>query len=195
MRKAQYNAWSEEVCRHLLEDYKKARDDGRNLLAEKFIHMMKSSDPEQYQIALESVPVPSDKARGLAQAISDQLLVETEALHEEFPYIARTSRPLRSSQDSLYVTSVETYQVGEMLTYSEKTLQVLHDYVMESAKAGTSTARKILENTVRHYGFINLIEANAAVKERMELQNIRFAPETDCDGCDLDDCSSCDGCC
>jgi hypothetical protein len=116
MRSAQYDAWSEEVCRYLLEDYKKAREEGRNLIAEKFIHMMKAADPEQYAVAVESIPAPSEEQRRLAAAISEQLLAETQALHEEFPYLAKTSRPLRASQDTPYSTSVETYQVGEMLT-------------------------------------------------------------------------------
>lgn len=194
MRKAQYVAWPEDVLSFLLEDYKKAREEGRNLLAEKYIHMMQSADPEQYAVAIESIPAPSEEQRRLAGAISEQLLAETQALHEEFPYLAMTSRPLRASQDTPYVTSVETYQIGEMLTYSEKTLRALYDYVMANAKAGNSTARRILENTVRYYGFINLIEANAAIRERVELQNIRYSPESDCDGCDFDGCGGCDGC-
>ena len=44
MRGAQFSAWNEETCRSYLEDVEQAEREGRNICAEKYIHMMKSTD-------------------------------------------------------------------------------------------------------------------------------------------------------
>lgn len=195
MRRAQYNAWPENVCRLLLEDFRKAMEAGRNLVAEKYIHMMRTTDKEQYDFAIESIPQPSEEQKRLAQAVNDRLVQETEAIFQEYPYLARASRPLRSSQDTPYAASVETYQLGELYTYSEATLQALLGYVEASAREGKSVAKQVLENTVRHYGYMNLIQANFGIKEKLELAEKPLIFEPDCDSCELDGCDSCDGCC
>lgn len=194
MRRAQYNAWPEDVCRLLLEDFQKAYEEGRNLVAEKYIHMMRTTDPEQYDLAIESIPQPSEEQKRLAREINDQLIKETEAVFQEYPYLAKASRPLRASEDTPVATSIETYQLGELYTYSEAVLRALGDYVAQSARAGKSVARQMLENTVRHYGYLNLIEANFGIKEKLELAEKPLIFESDCDSCELDSCDGCSRC-
>jgi len=162
MRIAQFDAWPLEAVRCYLCDLEAARRSGRNLVEEKYIHMMKTTEPLQYSALLAGTAAPSDSARILAQEISDILLEQTRMLFETYPSISGHGRPLYSVQDFIGV-SVETYQHSELLTYSEKTLTALKKYISELEGEGRSLAREILENTIRFYGFDSLGAAEAAV--------------------------------
>lgn len=120
MRRAQFMAWSEETRASYLDDLVNAVLDGRNLVKEKYIHMMKYAAPAQYGQLIQLIPAPDKAHIRMAQEISDILLAQTIVLHKMYPYVAGSGRPLRSVQDFSGVTSIETYQFGELLTYSEK---------------------------------------------------------------------------
>ena len=168
MRRGQFQSWSAEACASYLEDLKNAVLHGRNLVTEKYIHMMKHSSPNRYAELSKRIPIPDRSLVQLAQEISDKLLVQTEVLFEEFPYVCSSGRPLRSTQDISGVVSIETYQIGEMLTYSVRTLEALRHHLAAFEKDGQSLARNIMENSVRHYGFKTLKEAETVMKVRAE---------------------------
>ena len=48
-----------------------------------------------------------------------------EELFRKYPFVLRQGRPIRSSSDTLFVTSLETYLKGELATYSLKTLEAV----------------------------------------------------------------------
>ena len=174
MRIAQYDAWSPETVISFLNDMENARMNGRNLVEEKYIHMMKTTEPARYSALFERITVPTDNASALAKEVSDILLEQTRVLFEDFPYVSGHGRPLYSTLDYGEI-SVETYQLSELMTYSEKTLATLLAHVKELAKAGVSLARVILENTVKFYGYESLDMAEAATKERIEKQGFRIS--------------------
>jgi len=167
MRFSQFGAWSAEATASYLDDLKAAVTAGRNLLEEKYINMMKTTQPGEYIELLPRLTLPTEKARALAQELNDILVEQTRALFEDYPYVSGRSRPLYSEFDN-YGTSVETYQLGELLTYSEKTLAVLKNHVQSLAENGTTYAKTVLENTVRFYGYESLDAAEAAAKNHYE---------------------------
>ena len=166
MRRAQFQAWSQVALESYLDDLLCAVLDGRNLVSEKYIHMMKYTAPTQYAALAAQLPVPDEAVTELAREISEALLAETADLRRQFPYVAGAGRPLRADSDDTGVTSIETYQLGELLTYSEGTLRLLLARLTELRAEGKSLAREILENTVRHYGYDSLERAEAAASER-----------------------------
>jgi hypothetical protein len=168
MRRGQFQAWPPEACASYLEDLQHAMLHGRNLVREKYIHMMKHALPHRYEALSKTIPVPDDEVVQLAQEISDRLLMQAETLQSEFPCVCGAGRPLRSSKDSSEIVSIETYQIGEMLACSAKTLQVLRAHLLNLERKGQSLARNILENSVRHYGFKSLEEAETATRTRAE---------------------------
>ena len=174
MRIAQYDAWSPEVVASFLNDVENAQKNGRNLVEEKYIHMMKTTEPIRYSALLERITVPAEAAVALAQEVSDILLEQTRVLFEDYPYVSGHGRPLYSTLDYGSI-SVETYQLSELLTYSVKTLVALLGHVKELEKAGVSLARLILENSVKFYGYNSLETAEAATKEQVEKQGIRIS--------------------
>ena len=124
MRRGQFSAWSQEAAENYYKDVKNAAAAGRNLAMEKYIHMMKSTAPAQYELLLPRVVYPSKTAIDLAEKITAKMVEQTAILHKEYPYVSGSGRPLYSSSD-FYGTSVETYQRGELYTYSEATLSAL----------------------------------------------------------------------
>ena len=172
MRKAQFSEWSLPLAAAYLEDLETAQSNGRNLVEEKYIHMMKTTEPMRYNALLERVLLPSDETRALAQEVSDMLLEQTRLLFESYPYVSGQGRPLYSTFDYAGV-SVETYQLGELLTYSSNTLAELKKHITTLENAGESLARRILEKTVKFYGYESLETAETATKERIDKAGIQ----------------------
>jgi hypothetical protein len=186
MRRGQFEAWPQETCESYLDDLLNALLDGRNLVTEKYIHMMKNTSPVQYNTLITKLPQPDEQISVLARQISDKLLDQTVELFKSFPYVSGSGRPLRSASDFNGVTSIETYQLGELLTYSEKTLRLLKENLLALEMDGRPMAREILANSVKHYGYKTLEEAEAATKARIEREGIRISF-----GCDNSDGSGC----
>ncbi|SHH49189.1 Protein of unknown function [Sporobacter termitidis DSM 10068] len=171
MRRAQFEAWPPEACASYFDDLTNAMLDGRNLVAEKYIHMMKNTAPAQYETLVGTIPRPDAAQTRLAREISGRLLTQTAVLHETYPRVSGAGRPLRAVQDFSGVISIETYQLGELLTYSEKTLSLLKAHLLALERAGRALARDILENTVRYYGYETLESAEAAAKARAAAED------------------------
>ncbi len=186
MRRGQFESWSHDVCESYLDDLLNAVLDGRNLVTEKYIHMMKHASPTQYIALSKTIQLPDAETEKLAQNISDILLAQTVDLFQNYPYVSGSGRPLRSISDFSGITSIETYQLGELLTYSEKTLRLLKNHLLALEKNGKSLARSILENSVKHYGYKTLEEAETATKFRIDQEGIKISFSCDGgDGCTL----------
>ncbi len=171
MRRAQFEAWSEDVRESYLMDLTDAVHVGRNLVNEKYIHMMKHHSPSQYEALSKLIPMPDDTVCRLAQDVSDRLMAQTEALSRRFPNVSSAGRPLRSTQDSTVVVSVESYQLGELLTYSARTLTLLRRWIVALEEQGHHLARSLLENSVRFYGYASLEEAETAMLNRIKARS------------------------
>ncbi len=175
MRYAQFDAWSEEACRSYLEDVEQAEREGRNICAEKYIHMMKSTDILQYERLKDLVRFPDERGRELAELIVGKMVRQTEALFQRYPYVSGAGRPLYSSQDLGGTTSIETYQRGELLTYSTRTLELLYKHLCSLEEQGIALAEKILEGSVCSYGYKSLEEAEAETRKRAEAMGIEIS--------------------
>lgn len=165
MRGAQFRAWTEEACESYLADLRRAQAEGRNLAREKYIRMMRTTDPEGYAaFAAELPPVSEEKAR-LVSAVWAHMLEETEAMREKYPAVALGGRPLRAGEEGEAGdwASIETYQTGELLTYSEETLRALLAHIEALKKQGRSLAFEIQENSVMAMGYPSMEAAEKAI--------------------------------
>lgn len=167
MRRAQFTAWSQEAAASYLEDLYSAEESGRNLLREKYIYMMRTTEPPKYKQLLVQIMPPSKAVKELAFRLSEKLLSQTQELFDNLPYVTSSGRPLYSTQDFDGMISIETYQFGEFLTYSEKTLNKLLQHVLTMEGEGFSFARAVLENSVAFFGYKSLEEAEATTKSRL----------------------------
>jgi hypothetical protein len=170
MRTAQFQAWPEEALISYLDDLHTAYDSGRNLLKEKYLFMMMDSDPAFLARYADILPQPDEETQALASSIMETLLDQTAALHSTYPSVSDAGRPLYSAEDYAGFTSVETYQRGELLTYSKRTLKTLLAHIEALTSKGESYARDVLSNTVRFYGFATLEEAEAAAENQQAMR-------------------------
>ncbi|MDR0600196.1 MAG: DUF4125 family protein [Treponema sp.] len=69
-------------------------------------------------------------------------------------------------EESDFFASVKTYLLGELATYSEKTLRLYEQYLDDLERRGENISRVILENTVKKYGFASLDEAESHTADR-----------------------------
>ena len=163
MRSGQFLSWPDEVLAAYLRDLQDAERDGRNLVAEKYARMMESTAPLRYQEIRDAPPQLSARAAQLASEISSRLAEQEAICREQYPLVAGAGRPVRSSEDGPYQTSLETYMRSELCTYSEDTLERLKAYMDRLDAEGKLLGRIMLENTVKYYGYASLEQAEASL--------------------------------
>ncbi len=164
MRKSQFETWPEEVLDSYLADLKAAAQAGWNMVAEKYARMMESTSPEQYRELEGQLPYVSPEKRALTDAIVTIQVGWMEAFAAEFPHLAGNARLVHTSEDTKGDTSSETYLRGELLTYSEATLQLYGRFVVELVKREENLNRMIIERTVKKYGYAALEDAETRVQ-------------------------------
>lgn len=166
MRAAQLASWSEDLLESYLEDLKDAARASRNLLTEKYGHMMQSTAPAEYARIEHLLPPVAPRARELIAQIAAIVIDWDLALSRKYPNVTMRGRPLFSSQDRPQVTSIETYLKGELATYSVKTLEIYLHHVEQQRAAGVNGSEITLAHTTRQYGYASLEEANERLGRR-----------------------------
>jgi hypothetical protein len=177
MRRGQFNAWSNKALQSYLLDLECAAIEGRNLVAEKYIHMMKDTDPSVYEKLAVSITFPNKRAFTLANEISDRLMKQSTSLERQFPVVIVMERPLRPNGDSLCVTSVESYQKGELMTYSENTLHELLNHIDALERNGIMYVRLILETYGKYCGYETLEDAEKSLRRQTSLKMDSYAKQ------------------
>lgn len=171
LRTAQFTAWSPEAAASYLHDLMEAEQEGRNLVREKYIWMMKNTEPANFGKLKSGLPACSAEKDALVKQIVDELLAQTEQLRTQYPLLALSGRPLLAAEETEGFTSVETYQQGELKTYSTDTLQALWHH-METLKAqGISLAYRIQENSVTCLGYTSMEDAERVMREQILAQS------------------------
>lgn len=164
MRSSQWVTWPEEALASYLEDLKKAFQDGRNLVTEKYARMMQSTAPLEFAQFKDQLPPLSQEMIRLIDDIVTIHLSWEEELMTIYPHLCKRGRPVYAGEDSPYATSIETYLRGELGTYSQKTLHLYYQHILKEKAEGINGSKCLLENTVKRYGFKSLEEANENVK-------------------------------
>lgn len=168
MRRGQFEAWSQNVRESYAADLAAAVSVGRNLVQEKYIRMMKWTSPHQYHALEPYLPVLTQQQCDLAKEINQLLVAQAENVFMQFPHVAAHGRPLHQVQARPFDTSVEVYQLGELLTYSENTLLRLREHILAQAADGVSLFRQSFENSLKFYGWTSLEEAESAAEKALQ---------------------------
>ena len=163
MRRAQFAAWSPEAAESYLRDLEAAEQAGRNLVREKYIRMMQSTDPQGYEAFRGELPPLSEAQTRLIDEIWAILLEQTERMRETYPAVALGGRPLRAEEETEGWASIETYQTGELATYSEATLRALLRHAEALKREGKDLAYLIQENSVAAMGYRSMEDAERAI--------------------------------
>ncbi len=185
MRRSQYNEWSDLAAESYLADLKKAEIESRNLIIEKNIRMMKIYAPMQYEQVKSSLEPVSERKEALVSEVSDLLIAQMAECHVKYPYVTR-GQLLRSTEDTETSFSVETYQKGELMTYSEETLEKLKSHILDLAGRNENLTENILAGSIGMYGYKSLAEADKAIAE--SLSEVYVVPRFE-GGCAGGSCS------
>lgn len=159
MRESQYDCWPQNVLDSLLADMQLAEEHGRNLISEKYARMMASTSPEKYRDLEPFLPGISERKRKLTEEI---IGFHREWMLEharKYPNLSARGRVLFSEDDTEWNTSAETYLRGELLTWSEETLELYLEFVRKCREDGVNLVIEQDRNMVKFYGFRSLEEA------------------------------------
>ena len=160
MRRSQYMAWPLPLLESWKSDLVRANEEGRNPLTEKYGYMMCISDPEGNAETALRLPPVSPKKIDTARRIVDRLIPQNETFRAKYPRVSGRGRPLRTSEEpAAGWTSIETYELGELWTYSQKTLELFQANLDTFEKEGKSYPETVVENGLKLRSFKSLQEA------------------------------------
>lgn len=156
MRKSQYYTWSEEMLRSYIHDFRTANEHGWNLITEKYGRMMASTDPEGYRRIQNRIPVIEPRKQEIIEEIIKIQVDWMEQFALRYPKAASNARSIRTSGDTKWNTSYETYLRGELGTYSDVTLDLYGRFIANLCYQGENLAEMIMTNTAFLYGYASL---------------------------------------
>lgn len=163
MRTSQLQNWSDEALSSYLNDLRLAHDRGINLMSLKYAYMMESTSPGEFKEIRDNLPAITEEVRSVVDRLVALTVIWADEFHLKYPKIGAISRPVHKESDSMYVTSAETYQRGEMYTYSIDTLSILlRDYETLDFN-GRNLYTEILEDTVKQLGYTSLEQAEKSI--------------------------------
>jgi hypothetical protein len=143
-RKSQFSAWRRDVLASYLGDLQRARRRGENLMTVKYARMDNLIEPRHHSLIDEIAAI--------------QFAWQKE-MFEKYPAILSGARPLSSSDDTVFKTSFETYLRGELETYSDETIGLLHAQVVEMQKNNRNMNEEVYSYLVKQSGYASLEEA------------------------------------
>ncbi len=164
MRRAQFMAWNKELLASYLSDLENAEAERFNLAALKYGYMMKSTDPAGYVLIEDQLPAISQEKQQLIDALAKQTVEWAEEWAAKYPKLAAHGRPVHSSEDLPWTTSIETYCRGELSTYSVGTLTLLSEHYSALAAKGHNLHLQVIENELKLSGMASLEKVEAALK-------------------------------
>lgn len=156
MRLSNLKTWPEELLASYLYDLESAKALGFNLMSEKYARMMESTYPEEYGKIKDCLPELTDaKKKRIEQLVHVLLDWESEIRHR-YPFLDHRGRPLDSKQDSVVMTSFETYTRGELSVWSMNTLELYLNHCETLINQGINGSEEIYKNVVAMYGYPSL---------------------------------------
>ena len=158
MRKSQYYAWTEDMLKSYISDFRRANARGWNLITEKYGRMMESTTPAKYAKIKDSFPeIPEMKKKIIEEIVRIQV-GWMEEFAAEYPKAAGNARSIHTLEDTPFNTSYETYLRGEISTYSDETLDLYGRFIAQLCRKNKNLAKIIMGNTAFLYGYGSLEE-------------------------------------
>ncbi|MBW2003178.1 MAG: DUF4125 family protein [Deltaproteobacteria bacterium] len=138
-----FETWSSEMLASYLEDLKRALNEGRNLLAEKYARM--------------DGLIPPLSTNSLINKIVEIETRWQEEARKKYPAIYfRVGRGTGAANDG---SNFSIYLRSELETYSDKTLSLYYERIRRALDKGENPAILSLETLVKKGGFKNLEHA------------------------------------
>ncbi|MCF0116228.1 MAG: DUF4125 family protein [Erysipelotrichaceae bacterium] len=166
MRKSQFEMWNENLLHSYLQDLVHAEATGWNLPMEKYARMMESTAYEEYLQLKDALPLRSQQRLLKQEELIKEIMYWYEQLKVIYPLVVATGRPLYTYQDTLEVTSTETYLRGELTTYSDETFNLYYEQFHGCTSLEESIPYKDVLAMAKLYGYTSLEELENSLKRR-----------------------------
>ena len=162
MRTSQFTPWNEEVLASYQQDLNRAGEQGWNLLTEKYARMMEHTAPQQYARLADRLPKRGTERLQLQELLISIMMRWTREVERRCPHLMGRGRNLSSEQDGPWNVSSETYLRGELGTYSDETLCLYAQMVLELLSQGKNLVEQNMTCMARGYGYQGLEDAENA---------------------------------
>ena len=159
MRMSQYLTWTKEMLIQYITDFEGVISEGRNMITEKYGYMMETTAPEEFKRIKDKLPPVPERKRNLVKELTKIETVWMEEFAGKYPRLSKNARVIHTTEDAGFETSSETYQRGELYSYSDKMLVMYGRFITELCKNNINLTLKIMENTVKMYGYKDLDDA------------------------------------
>lgn len=161
MRYSQFAPLPQDVLESYRDDLKQAAREGRNLLAEKYAYMMEYTDPATFDRTLrDHLPAVSAYKQELCARIANRLIRDEQQFAARYPALHAQGRPTEGAQAD--DVSVHVYALGELKTYSERTLERYDAWLRANPEENISVS--VHRVMVQLYGYDSLEAAEARQK-------------------------------
>lgn len=161
MRYSQFAPLPQDVLESYRDDLAAAAQVGRNLLAEKYAYMMEYTDPATFDRTLrDHLPAVSAYKQALCARIANRLLRDEQQFAVRYPALHAQGRPTEGAQAD--DVSVHVYALGELKTYSERTLERYDAWLRAHPEENISVS--VHRVMVQLYGYDSLEAAEARQK-------------------------------
>lgn len=162
MRYSQFAAYNVEMLNLYRADLREAQMMGRNLITEKYAYMMEFTDKANYDANLKQyMPVASVEKLDMVAKIGEMLIRWESEFAADYPGISGNSRPIAGN--SPVNVSFMIYTLGELRTYSERTLNAMLQGLEALKAKGVNPSHIIHRNTVEFYGYKDLDDAEQKI--------------------------------
>lgn len=161
MRYSQFAPLPQDVLESYRDDLEQAAQVGRNLLAEKYAYMMEYTDPATFDRTLrDHLPAVSAYKQELCARIANRLIRDEQQFAARYPALHAQGRPTEGAQAD--DVSVHVYALGELKTYSERTLERYDAWLRAHPEENISV--NVHRVMVQLYGYDSLEAAEARQK-------------------------------
>lgn len=161
MRYSQFAPLPQDVLESYRDDLEQAAQVGRNLLAEKYAYMMEYTDPATFDRTLRNhLPAVSAYKQALCARIANRLIRDEQQFAARYPALHAQGRPTEGAQAD--DVSVHVYALGELKTYSERTLERYDAWLRAHPEENISVS--VHRVMVQLYGYDSLEAAEARQK-------------------------------
>ena len=161
MRYSQFAPLPQDVLESYRDDLEQAAQVGRNLLAEKYAYMMEYTDPATFDRTLrDHLPAVSAYKQALCARIANRLIRDEQQFAARYPALHAQGRPTEGAQAD--DVSVHVYALGELKTYSERTLERYDAWLRAHLEDNISVS--VHRVMVQLYGYDSLEAAEARQK-------------------------------
>lgn len=165
-------SWTPELRASWRQDLLNAQAEGRNLINEKYIYMLKRTDSERYDTLKHTLPAASMEKLWLVDWICQAQTAWQENLEERYPYLMQSMETVYEDADG--PSFHETALRSGLMACSVNTLRLYASQIERSQKAGGNLREDVLRNMAGQLGYPSLetIEAECIESKGARLSSI-----------------------